>query len=249
MQHVAEAREAREHAARRRVREHRDERRARVVQVLDRGDRLRHLHQREDPLLHARAAGRRDRDERDAALDRAVARARELLADDAAHRAAHEREVHHRELAARARRSSPGRSPSRRRGRSSARPPRAAPCTGAGRRTTSGSSERSSAASSTNEPGSASCSIRLRAGTGKWWPQWRADVQRRLELVVAVVRVALRAGVRMPLRRSARAARPRCSIETSIWSAISASLDRGGHGRAASRRPFARLTGRMPTDS
>ena len=37
---------------------------ARVVQLLDRADRLRQLHQREDALLHARAARRRDRDER-----------------------------------------------------------------------------------------------------------------------------------------------------------------------------------------
>ena len=62
----------------------RDQRAAGVVQILDRGDRLRQLHQREDPLLHARAARGGDRDERDAALRGALARARELLADGAA---------------------------------------------------------------------------------------------------------------------------------------------------------------------
>ncbi len=35
----------------------------------------------------------------------------------------------------------------------------------------SGSAERRSAASSTKLPRSASCSIRFRAFTGKWWPQ------------------------------------------------------------------------------
>ena len=72
--HVAEAREAREHAAGGRVRHHADERAARVVEVLDRGDRLRQLHQREDPLLHARAARRGDGDERHPALGRASRR-------------------------------------------------------------------------------------------------------------------------------------------------------------------------------
>ena len=74
----------------RRMRHHADQRAAGVVQVLDRADRLRQLHQREDPLLHARAARGRDRDERHAALRGALAGPRELLADDAAHRAAHE---------------------------------------------------------------------------------------------------------------------------------------------------------------
>ena len=46
----------------------------RVVQVLDRADGLRQLHQREDPLLHARAARGGDRDERHAALGRAARR-------------------------------------------------------------------------------------------------------------------------------------------------------------------------------
>ena len=70
-----------------------------VAQVLHGADGLRQLHQRENPLLHAGAAGSCDRDEGDVALARALAGAHELLADDAPHRAAHEAELHHRELA------------------------------------------------------------------------------------------------------------------------------------------------------
>ncbi len=69
-----------------------------LVELVDRGDRLRQLHQREDSLLHARAARARDEQERDAGGDRGVGGADELLADRAPHRAAHEEEVHHREL-------------------------------------------------------------------------------------------------------------------------------------------------------
>ena len=60
-------------------------------------DDLRHLHERQHAFLHARAARRRDDDERILALERPLAEARDLLADDRAHRAAHEREVHHAE--------------------------------------------------------------------------------------------------------------------------------------------------------
>ncbi len=98
-EHVAERGKAREQAARRRVREHGDHHAAGLVQLLERTDRLRQLHQRQDPLLHAGAAGGRDRDQRQPACRRVLAGARELLADDAAHRAAHEREIHHREPA------------------------------------------------------------------------------------------------------------------------------------------------------
>ena len=71
-------------------------------------DRLRQLHEREDPLLHARAAGGGDRDERDAgARPRSRRRARTSRPSTRAHRAAHEREVHDRELARAAARSSP----------------------------------------------------------------------------------------------------------------------------------------------
>ena len=53
---VAERRERREHAGSRRMRHHGEHRQAGVVQVLDRAHGLRQLHQREDPLLHPRAA-------------------------------------------------------------------------------------------------------------------------------------------------------------------------------------------------
>ena len=94
---VAERRERGHHAARRRVREHRDERQARRLHRVDAADRLGHLHQREHVLLHARATGGRDGDERHVEADGQIAGAGELLADDGAHRAAHEGEVHHRE--------------------------------------------------------------------------------------------------------------------------------------------------------
>jgi hypothetical protein len=71
-----------------------EERHAGGAQPLERGERLRELHEGERPLLHPRAAGRGDDDERDAARARALGRARDLLPDDRPHRAAHEPEVH-----------------------------------------------------------------------------------------------------------------------------------------------------------
>ena len=96
--HIAQRRERRQDARRRRMRHHRDHRNACVVEILDCADRLRQLHQRQDPLLHPRAAGRGDRDQRHVSLGRGVAGSRELLADRAAHRASHEGEVHHGQL-------------------------------------------------------------------------------------------------------------------------------------------------------
>ena len=69
------------------------------MQLFHRADGLRQLHERQDPLLHARATGARDGDQRHAAHRRGVAGPGELLPHDAAHRAAHEREIHHGELA------------------------------------------------------------------------------------------------------------------------------------------------------
>ena len=63
----------------------------------------------------------------------------------------------------------------------------------------SGSAERRSASSSTNVPRSASWEIRSRARHGEVVVALGADPQVRLELVVAVVRPALRAGVRVLL--------------------------------------------------
>src|SRR4029079_19834434 len=70
-----------------------------LVEFVDGADRLRELHEREDALLHPGTAGCGDGDERRARSRRALTRAHELLPDDAAHRPAHEREVHDRELA------------------------------------------------------------------------------------------------------------------------------------------------------
>ena len=52
------------------------------------------LHQRQRAFLHARAARRRDDDQRQSLGERVLGGARDLLADDRAHRAAHEGEVH-----------------------------------------------------------------------------------------------------------------------------------------------------------
>ena len=54
--HVAERGKRREHARRRRMRHHREHRQMGIVEVLDGAHRLRQLHQRQDPFLHARAA-------------------------------------------------------------------------------------------------------------------------------------------------------------------------------------------------
>ena len=57
--------------------------------------RLAHLHQAEHALLHAGATTRHDADERVAPLGGELEGQRHLLADDAAHAAAHEIEVKH----------------------------------------------------------------------------------------------------------------------------------------------------------
>jgi hypothetical protein len=68
-----------------------------LLQGVDAGRGLGHLHQGQDVLLHARAAGRRNRHQRHPEVDRQVAGPHELLADGGAHRAAQEGEVHDRE--------------------------------------------------------------------------------------------------------------------------------------------------------
>ena len=64
-----------------------------VVEPHERRGRLGQLHQREGPLLHARAARRADDDGRDALGQGGLEAAGQLLADHAAHAAAHEAEV------------------------------------------------------------------------------------------------------------------------------------------------------------
>jgi hypothetical protein len=66
--HVAEHGVGRGHAAGRRVGQHDDVRLAGLAQHLDRDRGARKLHQRENALLHARAAGGREHDEGRAAL-------------------------------------------------------------------------------------------------------------------------------------------------------------------------------------
>ena len=148
-----------------------EDRQAGLVELVDRADRLRQLHQREDPLLHARAARARDEQERRAAA-RSPSRRRATNFSPTA--LPIEPPMNEKSITA----SSSG-WPS-----SVARPTTIAsreagvqlglgePLARTARRSkkASGSAERTSAASSTNEPGSASHAIRARAGIGKWWP-------------------------------------------------------------------------------
>ena len=67
----------------------------RVAQHLDRNRRARKLHQRENALLHARAARRREHDERHAALRGGLEPRDHRLAGRHAERAAHEIEILH----------------------------------------------------------------------------------------------------------------------------------------------------------
>ena len=59
---------------------------------------LGHLHEREDPLLHARAAGGGDDDERGLGAERHLRGAGDLLPHGRGHAAAEEAEVHDREV-------------------------------------------------------------------------------------------------------------------------------------------------------
>src|SRR5258708_7570934 len=95
---VPERRERCEHAAGRRVSEEAEVREPSLVESMERPEDLRHLHERERALLHPRAAGGAHDEQRYAVRDRALGGAGELLPHHAAHRAAHEVEVHDREL-------------------------------------------------------------------------------------------------------------------------------------------------------
>ena len=79
-----------------------DERHARIGQPAQRGHRLGQLHERQRAFLHACPARGGDDDERQPLGQRVLGGARDLLAHDGAHRAAHEREVHdaHRDTGA-----------------------------------------------------------------------------------------------------------------------------------------------------
>ena len=77
--------------------EQRDERKPRLGELLQRGGRLRHLEQRIHALLHPRAAGGGDADERHAVLVGDAHAPDETLADDRPHRATHEFELERRD--------------------------------------------------------------------------------------------------------------------------------------------------------
>ena len=86
--------EGREHAPGRRIGQERDEGHAAGPQALEDGQGLGQLHQGERPLLHAGAPGRAHDDQRHPRGQGVLRGAGHLLADDRAHRAAHEPEVH-----------------------------------------------------------------------------------------------------------------------------------------------------------
>ena len=106
-----------------------------MPQALQRGHRLGQLHERQRALLHPGATRRADDDERDPRGQGVLGGAGDLLADDRAHRAAHEPEVHDAQGDGACRRWR--RSPTRRRRacRSPAAPRRAGPGRSSGRRT------------------------------------------------------------------------------------------------------------------
>ncbi len=85
------------YAARRGIRQYRDGISAVVAKTLQGNGRFGHLHQGQHALFHARSARCRAHDDRQLTLARTFEQTREALADDGAHRAAAEVEVHHAE--------------------------------------------------------------------------------------------------------------------------------------------------------
>ena len=94
-QDVAERRERGAHAAVGRVGQQADHENTLLVQPGERGARLRHLHQREAALLHARPAGSTHHQQRRPLLERELRGACDALPHGASHGAADEAEVHH----------------------------------------------------------------------------------------------------------------------------------------------------------
>src|SRR5438105_715908 len=91
--HVADEGEARRDPAHGGIGEHRDERLARGRELVERGGRFGHLHQREKAFLHARPARGGEAQERQPFVARGLHRTHETLADDRSHRAAEEAEL------------------------------------------------------------------------------------------------------------------------------------------------------------
>ncbi|CAM3338581.1 hypothetical protein PANO111632_14890 [Paracoccus nototheniae] len=90
---IAQHRIAGRHPARGRMGQHDDIGDARFLEHLDRDGGAGHLHQRQDALLHARATGGGEEDQRLADLDRAFGGGDDGIADIHAHGPAHEAEV------------------------------------------------------------------------------------------------------------------------------------------------------------
>ena len=93
--HIAQDGERGEHAAGRRVSENGNVWNTLGPKSLECGHGLGQLHQGERSLLHPRTARCRDHDERDSLVQGGLGGSRDLFAHHAAHRAAHEREVHY----------------------------------------------------------------------------------------------------------------------------------------------------------
>src|SRR5690242_11273496 len=73
--------------------QHADERQPGGPQPLERSHHLGHLHERQNPFLHARPARRLQKDDRQSRRRRALEKPRDPLTDDRPHAPAHEREV------------------------------------------------------------------------------------------------------------------------------------------------------------
>ena len=93
---VAQHGERGRHAAGRRIGQHDDVGQARLLDLAHRDGGAGELHQREDALLHARAARGGEDDQRRLARDGEVGRHHQPLAHRRAHRAAHEAEIEQR---------------------------------------------------------------------------------------------------------------------------------------------------------
>src|SRR4051812_3343462 len=91
---VAQRSERGEHAAGGRVGHEADVRHAGLAEPTERCARLGQLHERQRALLHSCSTTRRNDDQRNALGERELRGTCDLLADDRAHRAAHEGEVH-----------------------------------------------------------------------------------------------------------------------------------------------------------
>ena len=93
--HVALHRETRGHASRGGVGNHRKIRQARLTVTLNRGRDFRHLHERNQALLHARAARTGKQHQRQALFGGMLGQARDALAHHRAHRAHEECGIHY----------------------------------------------------------------------------------------------------------------------------------------------------------